>query len=302
MATRSKPKRTIVEGRKAKRNNRGSKVGEFGARYSPPTNPPDTTAQPWWSLVLSSIRKPGDYTFDSLVTDFLKQVGTGYTFNPTSYNTDRGSPFRIQFRIERVAVWNLSGRIVSLSVWDVEERQDATTDTTQTDLLGGWVDCGGVQCFPAIGYQYPSSHHRRVYRPDPRYASVKILTTTGGTSDSILYHIHVHWRADGTAKFSTIKSDVEEITDSVSEVKVALDSISNKEGPSLATRTLSNVGVIAANYVIPLALGDSIPGTSANIAAVSASLTTTDLPKSEQQLSGLRSPTSTSVGSYDDCH
>lgn len=301
MASKSKPKRTSVEGRKAKRNSRGSKVGEFGARYSPPTNPPDTTAQPWWPIVISSIRKPGDYTFNALVTDFLKQVGTGNTFNPASYNTDKGTPFRLQVRVERVAVWNLSGRIVSLSVWDVEERHDASTETTQTDLLGGWVDCGGANCFPAIGYKYPSSHHRRVYRPDPRYSNVKLFTTTGGTNDWILHHIHVFWRADGTAQFATVKSEVEEITDSVTDLKYTLD----KEGPSLASRTLENVGVIAANYVIPLALGDHIPGTSANVASLS-SLVRKSGPNScvveQKQPSDQRSPISTSLGSYDDCH
>lgn len=304
MASKSKPKRTIVEGRKTKRNIRGTKVGEFGSRYSPPTNPPDTTAQPWWSLVISSIRKPGDYTFDTLVTDFLKQVGQGLTFNPTGYNTDTGKPFRIQLRVERVAVWNLSGRIVSLSVWDVEERHDATTQSTQTDLLGGWVDCGGANCFPSVGYSYPSSHHRRVYRPDPRYAEVKLFTTTGGSSDWILYHIHIHWRADGLTKFSTVKSEVEEITDSVVDLKVALD----KEGPSLASRTLQNVGRIAANYVIPLALGESIPGTSANIASLSAYAEDPEIhslypvAQDRKQPTDQRSPASTSIGSYDDCH
>lgn len=303
-ATKQKPKRQVVEGKKTSRNSRGPliNVGEYGARYTPATNPPDTTSQPWWSLVISSIRKPGDYTFTELVKDFLKQVGTGYTFNSTTFDQDSGTPFRFCVRIERVVVWNLTGRIVSLSVWDVEERSNASDTTTQTDLLGGWVDCGGASCFPAIGFRYPSSHHRRVYRPDPRYASVKIVTTTGGSSDSILHHIHIQWRADGVSKFTTVKSEVEEITNTVQEqVGLLKDAIDEKEGPSLAKRTVANLGVIAANYVIPLTLEEpAILGSAAHIANIVANSSSTPIEKDSVQSPDLRS-LAESLGSYDDC-
>lgn len=301
---KSQRKSVGVSKSKGKQNPpRRHKTGEFGGKFTPATNPPDTTASPWWPLVVSSIRKAGDYTFDSLVTDFLKQVGTGFTFNPTGYNTDKGSPFRILFRFERVAVWNLTGRIVSLSVWDVEERSDASTDTAQTDLLGGWVDCGGAACFPAVGYAYPSSHHRRVYRPDPRYSAVKILTTTGGSSDYLLHHLHIQWKADGLPKFSTVSSDVEQITASIDGLRSTLD----KDGPSLGRKVINSVGPVLANYVIPLALGDSVPATAANIASIvgNTSGSPPPLPTDVSESGPLRSPCLSEESrlsvSYDDC-
>lgn len=162
-----------------------------GLRYSPPTNPPDTTAQPWWPLTISAIHKQGDYTFTHLINDFQSQLNSSkFTFNSTDFNADTGTSFRIQIRLEKVAVWNLTGKIISLSVWEIPEPTTiaATTEKTQ---LGSWVDCGSASSFPCVGYRYPESHTYRVYRPDPLLAKQVILSTTSSTSDSILYHIHI---------------------------------------------------------------------------------------------------------------
>lgn len=302
MSTR-KNQRKVVEARSSKRQNHpaGRKNGEFGQKLTPSPNPPDTTATPWWPLVISCIRRPGDYTFTLLIADFLKQVGQGHTFNPTDFNEDKGNPFRIQLRIDRVSVWNLTGRIVSLSIWDVEERADTKAVIVQTDLLGGWVDCGGVNCFPAVGFQYPSSHHRRVYRPDPRYASVKLFTTTGGSTDSILSHVHIQWRADGLPKFSTVSSGVEEISSQISELSTKLD----KESPSLGSKVIDKVGPVLANYVIPLALGESVPGTSLNIGSIVGNPVQCERPPSPlspaERPVDPRSPSELSECSYDAC-
>lgn len=139
-----------------------------GGKFSPSVNPPDTTAHPWYPLVISAIIAPGDFTFKTLIERFQAQLNAGkLTFNSADFNSDKGEPFRIQIRFQTVAVWNLTGRIVSSTIWDVEEQTTNDAKQREKDQLGAWVDCGGPQAFPCVGYHYPESYRNKVFRPDP---------------------------------------------------------------------------------------------------------------------------------------
>lgn len=248
-------------------------------RYTPPTNPPDTTSQPWWPLILSVISSPGDFTFTSLIKAFQKQVNSsGSTFNVTDFNDDKGVPFRIQIRFQRVAVWNLTGRIVSLSVWDVEQQTTNSFDQREKDQLGAWVDCGGASCFPSIGYTYPPSYQQQVYRPDPRYASLAITSTTGGSRDSILHHVHILWKSDGYPKFDSVSRPIrdletrlENLSGEISTLTETANEIKSSQ-PSTLIKVVEGLTLVAS-YVAPLVAepsAETYGGTAANIAAVVA--------------------------------
>lgn len=244
-----------------RRQRRSQKQGDFGTKVSPPVNPPDTVAQPWWPLTISSIRQPGEYTIDSFVTDFQNQLNADqYTFNTQSYDSDTGKPFRIQVRFMGVDVWNLTGRILSLTVWELPEQNYTETPDkfAQKDQLGSWVDCGGPSAFPAIGYRYPASHHRRVYRPDPRYKAKSIVSTIAASGDRILIHLHCNWKADGFPKFTSVQQPhlplLKEIRESNKHLVEINESILEKQ--SDRGNAIVKGASVAAQYVIPIVTGD----------------------------------------------
>lgn len=246
-----------------------------GGKFTPPTNPPDTTAHPWYPLVISTIVSPGNFSFSDLVNKFQSQLNSGgATFNKDDFNTDKGNPFRVQIRFESIAVWNLSGRIVSLSIWDVEEQTTNSTDQREKDQLGAWVDCGGPQYFPSVGYRYPSSYRERVFRPDPRYANLSIATTTAGARDSILYHVHILWRSDGTPSFATTTAPIRDLESRLESLTTAVNDQANEikaNQPSTLTKVVEGITLVAS-YIAPLVGEDlyspnvSSPGDAGSIA------------------------------------
>lgn len=184
-----------------------------GGKFTPPTNPPDITAQPWYPLTLAWVGKPGSVTFTSIIKYFRAELdprSTGLNQNPN--NSNAVSSFRVQFRFRKVIVWNLSGKALSLSVYD-----DLEQNNTDKDQLGGWTDCGGPAYFPAIGYVYPYSHANRVHRPDELLSdTVVYVTTASSQNDSVLNHVHLLWRFDGSVKaLSVLPSHEEELLDAI---------------------------------------------------------------------------------------
>lgn len=234
------------------------KSGNKGGRFTPPSNPPDTTASPWYPLTLSQIVAPGEFTFKDLIDVFQSQLNASKTtFNSRDFNTDTGEPFRVQIRFDSITVWSLTGRIVSLTVWDVEEQTTNSSDQREKDQLGAWVDCGGASCFPAIGYRYPPAYREKVYRPDPRYAGLSIATTTGGTRDSILYQIRIHWRTDSLPKFSVATQPIRDLETRLAKLQADIDSLNEVSNdihasqPSTITKIVEGIAIVAS-YVAPL--------------------------------------------------
>lgn len=210
-----------------------------GFKYSPSLNPPDVTAQPWYPVTLSWLTKPGTVTFDTVVTAFRKQLDPNSTgLNQQPNNSNSKNSFRVQFRFTRVAVWNLSGRAISLTVWD-----DLEQNNSDKDQLGGWTDCGGVSSFPCIGYQYPLSHANRVHRPDETLHDTVVFSTTASSNgDNLLCHLHCLWRFDGSVKvIAEIRSPEQELL----EALVALTAEIKASQPSTADRVLDGVKTVA---------------------------------------------------------
>lgn len=226
-----------------------------GNPYTPLSNPPGTTAQPWRPLVISSINAPGDYTFTSLIEDFQAQLNTSkFTFNTVSFNTDTGTPFRIQIRLEKVSVWNLTGKILSLSVWEIPE-PSTTQATTEKTQLGSWVDCGGPSCFPSVGYNYPESHRHRVYRPDPLLAKQVILSTTSAAGDRILCHLHILCKTDGFPKFPTV-GDI--VSESLRNIEASTGALSSASKPSIVDHVVDGAALTLLHNTSCHLLSDSL--------------------------------------------
>lgn len=218
-----------------------------GFKYSPALNPPDVTAQPWYPLTLSWLSKPGTVTFDKVISVFKAQLDpTSCGLNPAANNSNSKGSFRVQLRFTRVAVWNLSGRAISLTVWD-----DLEQNNTDKDQLGGWTDCGGIASFPCIGYQYPLSHANRVHRPDELiHDTVVFSTTASGSTDNIMAHLHILWRFDGSVKVIVeIKSPEQELLEAIA----ALTKEIKDAQPSTVERIIDGGKTIAS--VVAVAAG-----------------------------------------------
>lgn len=243
---------------KCKANSRKAKVPRSqnvtsrqvkGFKYSPPINPPDTTAQPWYPLCLSWLSGPGAVKFDKVVTVFKAQLdpmGTGLNPNPNNSNDKKS--FRVQFRFLRVAVWNLSGRAISLTVWD-----DLEQNNTDKDQLGGWTDCGGIASFPCIGYQYPMSHTNRVHRPDELLHDTVIFNTTASSNkDNIMAHLHILWRFDGSVKvISEIRTPEQDLLEAIAGLTQGIKDAQ----PSTIERVVDGAKTVASVVAIASARG-----------------------------------------------
>lgn len=248
--TVSRPKQQLQSAKPRRRNRNSAYITTRqlnGGHFSPPSNPPDVTAQPWYPLTLSWTDTPSTVTFDKCLDIFKRQLDpSGHGLNPASYNSNTGTPFRVQFRFRRIQVWNLTGRALSLMVWD-----DLEQNNSDKDQLGGWTDCGGVANFPAIGFTYPYSHANRVHRPDPNLKDTVIcMTTASGSHDSILYHLSLLWRFDGSVKvLGTLPSAEERLLRELSTLTQAI----KDSQPSTVDRVLDGAKVAAS--VIAVAAG-----------------------------------------------
>lgn len=69
--------------------------------------------------MLSYIHHARDVSLGTLADNFKRTLDpTGSGLNPKTWNTDDVKPFRFQHRLQKVSVWNLTGRALSLTVFD----------------------------------------------------------------------------------------------------------------------------------------------------------------------------------------
>lgn len=208
--TTSRPARRYVpRGRKTSRVG-GTRVVRqrdlAGYKYTPSAEIPESTPKPWYPLVVSKTLAPQlttlallvGYTIDQLDKDFV-------TFK--KYTSQEGS-LRIDIRLHKVEVWNLTGRAVSLSVWQPPPNDySATTPGYTFDQLGGWTDAGGGDTFPRVGYVYPYAIQTQGHTADWTANSTpfNVITTTASNSkDTLLHRFHISWRSPGQVQYTTV--------------------------------------------------------------------------------------------------
>lgn len=228
-----------------------------GGKFTPPSNPPDVTAQPWYPLVLSWTANPGLTTFSTLVAKFRAELDPHSTgFNQAIFASGDPKSFRVQFRFKKVVTWNLTGKAISLTIYD-----DLEQNNTDKDQLGGWTDCGGPSYFPAIGFIYPYSHANRVHRPDEKLKDTVIFqTTASASSDTLLMHLSVLWRFDGSVKaLGTLPSNEERLLAAIKNLAGQI----RQNQPSTLSRVVDGVRKTAS--LVSVIAAPEGPGPSAGI-------------------------------------
>lgn len=209
------------KGYKPKSRNNGqqyvTKKQMMGGKFTPPTNPPDVTYIPWnpVTLVLTFTGQL-TLTVNDVKRYIRKQLDpTGRGFNPLDSGDAR---FVIQFRIHRIQSWNLTGRVISMSVQDFI---DASTSSGGRDQLCGLVDTGTSTHTPAVGYQLPASHFHHVLRTDDKLSREEIVYISSPATDQCIAYISMLYRFDGPAQHPSVLSPI-------GEIQRTLNKVSNK--------------------------------------------------------------------------
>lgn len=178
-----------------------------GGRFTPPTNPPDVTYMPWHPVTLV-ISHNGTLEFkaNDILTYLRAQLDpTKRGFNQTSSGDSR---FVVQYRVLTVSSWNLTGRVISLSV---EDFIDTQAGAGGRDQLCGLVDTGSSLHTPAVGFQLPNSHSAHVLRTDDRFKDEYLFVVTAPSGNQCVTYMKTLYRFDGPAKHPSIISPIQEI-------------------------------------------------------------------------------------------
>lgn len=174
-----------------------------GGEMQVPSNPPGINHQPWFQTTIVHTGASGDITIkvSDLVTQLVKQLDPHkHGFAPTNDNSGAGPV--INLRVRSVRAWNLSGRMIALSVDDFSDAQKAVSDV---DTLCGLVDTGSAAHIPAVGYELPESHKNIVLRNGLDRSTDKdvvIYHVVCATSDAVVIYTSIYWKFDGPAQFS----------------------------------------------------------------------------------------------------
>lgn len=120
--------------------------------------------------------------------------------DPTKRGFNQGSgesALMLQVHMHKISAWNLTGKVISLSVGDFSSQTQSVEDREQ---LAGLVDAGTSTHTPAVGYNYPSSHKSIVLRNDKFDRDIRLYTITSGKSDTVCVQVHMDYRFDGPIK------------------------------------------------------------------------------------------------------
>lgn len=261
-----------------------------------PDNPPDVISQPWNHITLVFSLSAEKVTFGNIVDRFTEQFDpefkliapsglwinsakTGHAWRnvggeePGKYTVQVDSPNFI-CKIHSIRVWNLTGRAVSLTVYDY------SNTSVGSEALVGIVDTGGINRFPAVGYLLPMSLRDYVLRSnDNATARANVFETTTGAGDRCMAYIRMEWRCDGPSRVpqyiltpsEKIHRDVRNANQSLSALlkmqETANEGISTLVDAQPSTmKKLFNGTLETAAFVAPLVLSEVGVNTTESLA------------------------------------
>lgn len=186
-----------------------------GGKITPPSNPPDVTYQPWYPTTLVISHSTAlNWTTNSVLSYLRSQIDpTKRGFNQKSNPTD-DNRFVIQYRLLSVTAWNLTGRVIALSVDDFS---DTFADSGARDQLCGLVDTGTSIHTPAVGYVLPYHLQHHVLRTDDKQGDMNLFDVTTNSGNCVTY-VKILWRFDGPIKHPSIVSPINEIEEVVTTI------------------------------------------------------------------------------------
>lgn len=146
-------------------------------RLSP--DPPSFTQIPWQPITLSDSPVLGllvntkNYTAADICNIFKAQTGCSQA------NTG------LSFRLFQVSVWELSGKKVTLEVYDL------TLGLGANDYLAQLEDIPGRNQWARVGYKYPTSQNLVIFSGNDAETLLQVTSENGA---SFAVRFHVLWR------------------------------------------------------------------------------------------------------------
>lgn len=251
-----------------------------------PQNPPDVSTNPWYQTTVVFNCKAGDQSISSIEKQFLSQFDTYTQFisrwelwrdkdgnvlpEPKRKwtNSDQSSiivnPPAILLSIQNIRVWNLTGRAVSLTVFDYTHPQQSKNPEKNSPLIG-IVDTGTPDTFPRCGFTMPASIKTFPVDTSSELASRKVCTVTSGSNDNLVMYVRISWKTTGPSRGFTFNLDPEQ--ELIKNAKKHVSILSNLQSvakdtnkmtktlvdaqPSTLSKTIDGV-LTLASYVTPL--------------------------------------------------
>nr|UQS95355.1 MAG: hypothetical protein [Ezimos virus] len=237
----------------------------MGSKISVPENPPDINFQPWNSLVLvDSFNDKLEATTHSLTKQMWDQLDPNHHAFKDCPDDWTKSEFRLQFKIQMIRAWCLTGKMIALSV---EDFMSPTKDETSVDQLCGLIDTGNSHHIPGVGYRLPLSHQQSIIRDSKeKQTGDQHLFRVVSDGPSMAY-VNVLWRCDGPLKLpqfddnlirmvAKIKRDVNITASKTFKFEDKLGKISDqleeliKAQPSLLSEVVGDLTVGAASVAV----------------------------------------------------
>lgn len=150
-----------------------------GQHLSLTPDPPSFTQIPWHPIVLSdnvtflATTNTKNYTAASISGIFKAQTGCSQ------------STSELSFRLSRISVWELSGKKITLEVYDL------TIGLGANDYLAQLEDIPGRNHWARVGYSYPASQNLVCFSGND---TETLVTVTADNGSSICVRFHVLWR------------------------------------------------------------------------------------------------------------
>lgn len=186
-----------------------TKASLSGGRVKVPTNPPDLNFQPWNHVTLVDAFTAADREFK--INDIVKLLRSQLDPNNRGFKQgDDDNGLIVQLRFFEVMAWNLTGRMIAMSVTDFSETNSAVSNREQ---LCGLVDTGAQGHIPAVGYLMPAMHRATVLRNDKIDRDVVLFNIQCGMGDACVFYLKCAFRFDGPVKIPKFMSTVGLLTE-----------------------------------------------------------------------------------------
>lgn len=223
-----------------------------GRKFKPPTQPPEITPQPFNALTIFHVGKGDTGTYDFTAKDIANMIIA--QVNPSKLFILPATALEV--RVQKIRVWNISGKTLHLVAYDY-----LSSATTQASLQIV-IDMGSPSTYPAVGYEWPTTHQQTVLNST---ITKNIFSIVAGAKADVVMYISVLWRIYGmpvpqytlgllariSGTLEDVKKDTKDVADQAKESNSHLKEIRESQ-PGLVSKIINGVAHIGA-YVAPLA-------------------------------------------------
>lgn len=221
-----------------------------GTRFNPGVNPPIVNYMPWSKVTLVHVIKTTSALKVSNIPDLLKSQ-----LDPENRGFNQGTSgdkaFRVQFKIDTIRAWNLTGNLLALTVDDFHDVQGNSGGREQ---LCGIIDTGSQGHIPCAGYRLPIAHRNLVLRNDDLEKDIYLLTLQLDSGASGLLYLDISFKFDGPAKppsLATYISRVANLTSAIhkttSDQSTIISGLADQLKKAVITVGVEKIAVLVAS-------------------------------------------------------